>query len=375
MRIDILGPAHPFRGGLAEFNEILAKKIEQQSIESTIYNFTTQYPDILFPGTSQFTNSKAPEKIKIERILSSINPFTWWSSGKTIAQQQPDILIIRYWHPFMAMSLGVTARVLKRKSPTTKIIALVDNMIPHENKLGFNFLSKFFVASCDAFACMSKSVKDDVLKFTNKPILELHHPIYDNFGEKLNQNTAKSDLGIPLDTQIFLFFGFIRAYKGLDLALKAMANPKIKEQKIKLLVAGEFYEPDAPYLQIIQQNNLDNIILNTEFIPHEDVKKYFSVADVVLQPYKTATQSGISQIAYHFEIPMIVTNVGGLSETVPHGKVGLVAEPNENAIAEAILKMSCNNYFATFNEGIKEEKKKYSWEVFIEKIISFSKKM
>jgi len=370
-KIIILGAAYPYRGGIATFNERLAQQFIKECYEVEIYTFTLQYPNFLFPGKTQYRNDFAPENLKIIRKINSTSPVNWFKTGKEIGEKKPDVVIIPYWMSFMAPCLGTIAKQI-RKNKITKIVGLVHNMLPHEPSLLDKFFPKFYVKNIDVFVSLSESVLTDINKYDkkNKPKLFSPHPIYDHYGILLQKNEAKKILNLDEHSHYLLFFGFIRAYKGLDLLLKAFADLRIKELPLKLLVAGEFYEDKKTYLEIIEKNKLkDDILLFNDFISDSKVNLFFSACDLVAQPYKTATQSGVTQIAYHFEKPMIVTNVGGLAEIVPHGKCGYVVETNVDAIADAIIDFYNNNQETLFVKNCKIEKEKYDWKTLTKTIL------
>jgi glycosyltransferase involved in cell wall biosynthesis len=361
--IIILGTAYPLRGGLASFNERLCRAFMENGDKVKLLTFSLQYPSLLFPGKTQYSDSKKPN-IEIEIGINSINPLNWLKMGYRIKKEKPDILIFRYWTPFMAPCFGTIARIVK-KNRHTKIITIVDNMIPHEKHFFDAILTKYFIKPVDAFIAMSKSVYNDIGRFDSQKAKKLSvHPLYDNFGDKLDKEDALQRLGLNKDNIYFLFFGFIRAYKGLDLLIEAFSDARLRQFPVKLIVAGEFYENDKPYLEAIRKFNLSNdIILHTDFIPNEKVKEYFCAADLIVQPYKNATQSGVTQIGYHFEKPMLVTNVGGLSEIIPHGKAGYVVEPISKEITNAMLDFLNNK--PDFTQDIQKEKEKYTWKKFV----------
>lgn len=376
MKIIILGTAYPYRGGLAAFNERLAMEYQRQGNEVEIYTFTLQYPDFLFPGKTQYSPDPAPEGLTIYRKVNSCNPFNWLKVGKEIARKRPDVVVFAYWMSFMAPCMGTIARKIRRNRHT-KIIALVHNMIPHEPNILDKCFPPYFVKAMDGFMALSESVVKDIEHFDkrNCPKRFSPHPIYDHYGEHLNREEALSRLGLSPDFRYVLFFGFIRAYKGLDLLLEAFADERLRQQKVKLIVAGEFYGDSSPYLQQIKKLNIeDTILLYNDYIPDNEVHRYFSAADIVAQPYKTATQSGVTQIAFHFEKPMLVTNVGGLSEIVPDGKIGYVVEPDAKQIADALFRFFEENKREEFERNIVEEKKKYAWSAFVEAIDSILEK-
>ncbi len=378
----IIGPAHPLRGGLASFNERLARAFQQQGDEVTVYTFSLQYPGFLFPGTTQYSSEPAPNDLKIKVRINSVNPFNWVSVGNELKKIKPDIIVVRYWLPFMGPALGTVLRRVK-KNHHTKIICIADNILPHEKRMGDKQFTKYFIKPIDAFITMSAKVMGDLRRFTQKPAKQIVHPLYDNFGEKVDKKEARKHLGLNENDSIILFFGFIRKYKGLDLLLEAMHILKTqnvkretsgdKPETIKLLIAGEFYDNKKFYDELITQLNiLPELILRTDFIAGSEVKYYLSAADFVIQPYRNATQSGVTPLAYHFEKPMLVTDVGGLPDLVPDHKVGLVAEPNAASIAAGIenLYRLGEDYFLPH---LREEKKKYSWDVVVNTVKELSK--
>lgn len=368
MKIIILGTAYPYRGGLAAFNERLATEYQKQGNDVEMYTFTLQYPSFLFPGKTQYSPDPAPENLTIYRKVNSCNPFNWLKVGKEIAKKNADVVIFAYWMSFMAPCMGTIARKIK-KNGHTKVIALVHNMIPHEPNVLDKFLPPYFVKSMDGFMALSESVVKDIEKFDqrNCPKRFSPHPIYDHYGELLPREKALQLLNLDPQNRYALFFGFIRAYKGLDLLLEAFADERLSQSNLKLLVAGEFYGDPNPYLQKIKDLKIeDSVILHNDYIPDHEVNRFFSAADIVAQPYKTATQSGVTQIAFHFEKPMLVTNVGGLPEIVPDGKIGYVVEPEPKPIADALCRFFTENKQEEFSHNVIEEKKKYAWSTFTE---------
>jgi glycosyltransferase involved in cell wall biosynthesis len=357
----IIGPAWPLRGGLATFDQRLAKQFNDEGHDCSIFSFSLQYPSFLFPGTTQYSSDPAPENVKIYTVINSINPFNWIKTGNQLKKIKPDIIIVRYWLPFMGPALGTILRKAK-KNKHTRVIAITDNVIPHEKRPGDNAFTKYFLKTCDAFITMSEKVMKDLRLFdTQKPAQQVLHPLYDNFGAAVSKEEARKHLGINSQGKILLFFGFIRNYKGLDILLEAMKIIKDKILDAKLLVAGEFYEDEKPYNELITTLGIEEVlILRTNFIPDSEVKYYLCAADVVIQPYRNATQSGVTPLAYHFEKPMVVTNVGSLPVMVPAMKVGLVAEPDPDSIAASIEEyfQLGENYFIPH---LRNEKEKYSW--------------
>ena len=371
MKVTILSTAYPYRGGIAVFTERLARAFQNIGDNVNISTFYLQYPDFLFPGKSQFSSSERPKDLDIISEVNSINPLNWLRVGLRIKKQKPDILILKYWIPFLAPCLGTIARIVRSNSHT-KVIVVVDNLIPHEKRLGDNILTRYFVDSVDAFVAMSESVFNDLDYFDKhkKKVLGIH-PLYDNFGEAVSRDKAIANLSLDASYKYMLFFGIIRKYKGLDILLEAFADDRIQNKDIKLIVAGEFYEDCQPYYDLIDKYNLaESVVLVANFIPDSEVSNYFCAADIVVQPYKSATQSGVTQIAYNFDKPMLVTNVGGLKEIVPHNKVGYVCEPNPKDVADSLSDFFLEDRSLDFTAGVKVEKHKYSWNRMIDDIKS-----
>ena len=362
MKIVVLGTAWPYRGGIALFNERLAREFQKENDNVITYTFTLQYPSFLFPGKTQYSEEPAPQDMDIVRKVSSVNPFNWIKVGRELKKMAPDLIVIGFWLPFMAPCLGTIARIA-RKNGKTRVVSVVHNIIPHEHRIGDKMFATYFCNSVDGFVAMSDSVLNDLTLFDSvKPRVFCRHPLYDNFGEAVERNSALQELGLDSKNRYMLFFGLIRDYKGLDIMLKAYADSRLRQMGVKLIVAGEFYNNAEKYFELEKELGLEGeVIWHREFVPDSKVRYYFGAADIIVQPYKSATQSGVTQIAYHFEKPMIVTNVGGLAEIVPNGKAGYVVEPDEREIADAIVDFFGNNRQEEFREGLLFEKKKYAW--------------
>jgi glycosyltransferase involved in cell wall biosynthesis len=378
MKVVIIGPAYPLRGGLASFDQRLCSAFTEAGHDASIYSFSLQYPGFLFPGTTQYSSDPPPEGIEIHSLINSISPLNWLSTGERLRKEAPDLLVVRYWLPFMGPALGTILRRV-RKNGRTRIIAITDNVLPHEKRPGDLVFTRYFLKACDGFITMSDEVMQDLRKFEKtKPAEKVIHPLYDNFGEIVPKPDArhmlneKLDLDIGADEKIVLFFGFIRKYKGLDLLLRAMAEPGIREAGIRLLVAGEYYDEEKTYTDLIAELKIkDRLILKTDFIPDLEVQYYLCASDAVIQPYRHATQSGVTPLAYHFEKPMIVTDVGSLPSHVIHEQTGLVAKPEPSSIARAILRFFelGEDYFIPH---LRMEKKKYSWKNLVNTILGLS---
>lgn len=329
-----------------------------------MYTFTLQYPGFLFPGKTQFTDDPAPEDLKITRRINSCNPCNWLSVGREIRKKEPDVVVFAYWMSFMAPCFGTIAREVK-KNGKTHCIGLIHNMIPHEPNVLDKLFPGYFVKAMDGFTTLSEAVIKDIEHFDHqdKPKHWAPHPIYDHYGDIIDKHLARKELGLQADGKYVLFFGFIRDYKGLDLLIDAFGDLELQDRGVKLLVAGEFYGDPKPYIDRINSLDIsDIVVMHNDYIPDNKVNLYFSACDIVAQPYKTATQSGVTQVAFHFEKPMLVTNVGGLPEIVPDGKIGYVVEPNAQSIADALLKFYKEEKEAAFIDGVREEKKKYGWD-------------
>lgn len=366
MKIALIGPAHPYRGGLAAFNERLANELAGDHAVQLV-TFSLQYPDFLFPGKTQYTDAPPPQGLSIRRAINTVNPFTWWVTARQLNEEGYDLVLIAFWLPFMGPCLGTIGRLVK-----CPVVAVVHNIIPHETRPGDVAFARYFCGACDGFLSLTDSVADQLKAFIgNKPSVVSPHPIYDHFGDRTPRSEALAKLGLPTDREYLLFFGLIRDYKGLDLLLEAFADPRLADRPLHLIVAGEFYADRAPYDALIDRLGLaDRMTLVAEFIPDNQVADYFNAADLLVQPYKTATQSGVTQIAYHFEKPMIVTNVGGLPEMCPDGRVGYVVAADPAAIAEAILRYFTATDRAAMQEMIRKEKKRYDWSVMATSLLA-----
>lgn len=374
LKIFIIGPAFPLRGGPAQFNENLCAELNKEGHDAQIISYSLQYPNFLFPGSSQYEQSgEAPQGLKIHTLINTVNPLNWLKVAAFIKKQKPDFILFRYWLPFFGASLGTIARLVKSK---TTVLALTDNIIPHEKRFGDNILTNYFVKSNHGFITMSKTVLNDISKFSkteNKAYSP--HPMYETYGKPVSKQEARKKLNLNQDDKIILFFGLIRHYKGLDFLIEAMAHEEIKKQNIKLLIAGEFYEDKQPYLDLIEKHNLHSqIILHDKFIANEDVRYYFCASNLVAQTYRNATNSGVTMVGYYYEKPMLVSNVGGLAEIVPNEKCGYVVETSVSKISEKILDYFTQNREETFTQNVIQEKKKYEWTSFIKTLIALYEK-
>lgn len=374
MKIDkiiILGPAWPYRGGLASIMETLARTFIKRGAQVMNWTFTLQYPSFLFPGKSQLTESEQPQDLHIKRCVNTINPFNWLRVGYALRREAPQVVLMKYWTPFMAPCFGTIARIA-RGNRVTKVLVQIDNVIPHEHSIIDTPFTRYFIGSVDGFIYMSEQVHADLRRFdAKKPALFSPHPLFSNYGEPVDKQLACKELGLDPEYDYSLFFGLIRDYKGLDLLLDAWAMLKKegKSLKQKLIVAGEFYTDKQKYLDQIARLGLqEDVIMHNHFIKDEMVRYYFCACDVLIQPYHSATQSGVTQIAYHFDLPMIVTNVGGLAEIVPDDVVGYVCDTTPESVAGAIERLRLPGVVVRFRSNMPEQKKRFSWEATADKI-------
>lgn len=374
MKIIIVGTAFPYRGGLAAFNERLAREFVREGNEVEIITFTLQYPAFLVPDRKQYSIETSPDDLKITRRINAFNPLNWQKVGRQIKTINPDLVVFSYWNAIAAPCFGAIANY--SKLPKHRLVGLIHNIIPPEPTLADKKLPYYFVNSMGSFVAMAESVQKGIAAFDKyaKPKVVTPHPIYDHYGDIVSRGEAAVKLGLHAEQQYILFFGLIRHYKGLDLLLEAFADPRLRLLPVKLIIAGEFYENPQPYMEKIMKLKLDNfVVLRADFIPDDEVKNFFSIADLVAQPYRSGNQSGITQIAYHFETPMLVTNVGGLAEIVEHDKVGYVVNVEPKQIADALFDFFSNNKSAEFVDNIRVQKQNFLWSTMTESIYEIIK--
>ena len=367
MKIVLVGPFPPFRGGISDLNAALADHLSKRH-EIHAINFTTQYPKVLFPGKTQFKKGDSAQEVDSIRCLSSINPFSWRKTAYKIIDIEPDLVLFRFWLPFFAPAFSGVAKKIRKYSDAT-IMVICDNIIPHEERLLDTRLTKRFFGFIDSFIVLSKKVENELLSFVPEAKYKYSpHPIYSIFNNTLSKEQAKAELKLATK-KVLLFFGLIREYKGLDILINAMEKIKTELEDYTLLIVGECYENENKYTELIKKAGItDNVKCHYSFIPDNEVGKYFSAADVVVLPYKTASQSGIVQIAYHFDTPVIVSNVGGLPEIVDEGKTGYCVEPSPNAFAKAIKAFYENDNISEMNSNISEYKSQFSWDAMVKAI-------
>lgn len=370
-KITIVGPAYPYRGGIATFDEMLARIFSARGDEVDIVTFTVQYPGFLFPGKTQYSESTPPEDLRIVRAVNSVNPLNWIKVGLKLRRERPDMIVMKYWTPFIGPSLGTIARIA-RGNGHTKVIVQVDNIVPHEHHPTDRMLNRYFIGGVDGFVYMSSQVKAELDTFTAaKPALFSPHPLFEGYGSAVPKREACLALGLDPAVGYSLFFGIIRNYKGLDILLDAWRILKEGGHTAnrKLIVAGEFYQNREKYMAQIEANGLvEDVIMHDFFIKDENVRYYFSAADVLIQPYKTATQSGVTQIAYNFDLPMIVTGVGGLAEIVPDDVAGYVTDTSPEGIAGAFVRFYSDGNAERLRANMPHEKERFSWNAMARKL-------
>jgi len=364
VKIIIIGTAYPLRGGIAHFNALLADHLSKRHQVETI-TFKRQYPKLLFPGKSQEETGTIQNVKPAPQLVDSINPLNWYSVAKEISRMHPDLLIFKYWLPFFGPCFGTIVKQVK-KYTDAKVLYICDNIIPHEHRPGDKLFTKYAFKHADFFIVQSDAVEKDLMKhFPYAVYRKVPHPVYENFGVALEKEKAREALGINAK-KVILYFGYVRAYKGLNILIEAMS----KIDDVQLLAVGEFYDDEKKYREQVKNLGLESkIFFVSNYIPNDQVSIYFSAADVIVLPYLSATQSGITQIAYNFNKPVIATDVGGLAEVVINNKTGFIVPPNDpDALADAIKKFYSGNYEIDFVKNVQMEKNKYTWDNFISKI-------
>lgn len=366
MRLAFLSAFPPYRGGISQFSAALVRELRKTN-EVAAFTFKRQYPGILFPGTSQYDRA-TPDDIGAKEVLDSIGPWSWGHTAKQLLATGPEVVVLRYWMPFFAPALGCVAGQLRRKG--VKVLSIVDNALPHEPHFYDRPLTRWFLRRNDGLIAMAQAVKEDVLAMHPQAKVELlPHPLYDHFGTPVAKEEARRKLGLPGDTKVLLFFGLIRDYKGLDLLLQAF---DALDGSFHLVVAGEPYGDFGKYRELIGANrNAERIHLHTRFIPDVEVPLFFGAADAVVLPYRSATQSGVTAIAYHFGLPVVATDVGGLRETLYDGRTGvLVPRPDADAIAEGISALFARDRHALAAQ-IALVREELSWPRFAARLVDF----
>ncbi|MEP0547147.1 MAG: glycosyltransferase [Rhodothermales bacterium] len=359
--IVLVGPLYPYRGGIAHFTQSLGRSLEARGHRVSAVTFSRQYPERLFPGRTQYETTPAEDALDAPRLIDTIGPRSWLRTARHLRALAPDAVVFQYWMPFFAPALGTIGR---RLGDGAKRLAVVHNALPHERRPGDRALSRYFLRSCDGLLVLSDSVRRDAERLApGVPVRQAAHPTYDFFGEAVPRVEARALLGLPAEAPVLLFFGFVRRYKGLHVLLDAMPGILERLPDACLVVAGEFYDDAAPYREQVRRLGLDAAVrFEDEYVPSEQVAPYFGAADLVVQPYLSATQSGVAQVAFHFERPVLTTDVGGLAESVPHERAGLVVPPEDaGALAAAAVRFFEEDMAASLAEGVRAVRAATDW--------------
>jgi glycosyltransferase involved in cell wall biosynthesis len=358
----LVGPAYPYRGGIAHFTMSMARALRRHGHAASIVTFTRQYPGLLFPGKSQYEDAPPPDPVPTVRRIDSLNPLSWLRAAREVEAQCPDAVIFQHWMPFFAPAFAVMTWWLRRRG--IPALAVVHNALPHERRPGDRLLSRLFFRQLDGAIALSDAVEQDLQALgVRAPVVRCEHPVYDQFGAPLPRAEARAALSLDPEAPVLLFFGLVRPYKGLHVLLDALPQVAQALPGVQLLVAGEFYDDEARYRAQVQRLGLaGHVRFYPEYIPQDEVPLYFSAADVVVQPYVSATQSGVAKVAFQFDRPVITTDVGGLAETVPHGTAGLVVPPEDPAaLARAINRFFENDLREQLTDSVRRIKQQHGW--------------
>jgi glycosyltransferase involved in cell wall biosynthesis len=373
MRIVLVGPASPWRGGIAHFNDLLARELSR-SHETFVLSFTRQYPTLLFPGKSQKHPAEASLDVGAESLIDSIGPWSWYRAARRIRELDPELLVFRYWMPFFAPCFGSILRgAVRHGKPESVVIA--DNVVPHERRPLDRLFTRWFLSRADRFVVMTKAVRQDLLDIRPDARVDLvPHPLYGQFGDAIDRQEARQQLEVPGDAELMLFFGFVRAYKGLDTLLQAMPAIRAARPRAMLLVVGEFYSQETRTRALTHELGLDDCVrFVSDYVPNDEVAPYFSATDVVVLPYHHATQSGIIPVAYHMGRPVVTTRVGGLPEVIEEGKTGILVPPEQvDALAEALIRFFAESLGPSMQEHVARARKRYTWERFAQAVCGTS---
>lgn len=360
MNIVLIGPAFPWRGGIAHSTALLARHLAKHHTVRVI-TFKRLYPEILFPGTSQKETISTVPPVSAEQLIDSLNPLTWIRTARRVSDLRPDLVLFKYWHPFFALCFAALASHVRRKT-RSRILFVCDNILPHEPFPGSRAFARIAFRYGHGFIVLSETVRKDLLSlFPRARHLLVPHPIYELFTGAMSKQKARRRLRIG-ESRVLLFFGLVRPYKGLDILLRALPFV-LRSMPVRLLIVGEFYDKESQYRELLRTLGCsESVTVVPTYVPAEEVGVYFSACDAVVLPYRSATQSGIVQIAYQFNKPVITTNVGGLAEAVLHGSTGYVVSPEQPLeLAEAILEFYRKKKEGGFVKNIRREKKRFSW--------------
>lgn len=379
-RIALVGPAYPYRGGIAHFSNRFARELARRH-EVLMLTFSRQYPDLLFPGDTQMEEGMEAADwdlpVRPVRMIDSINPLTWWRAGRWLGRQDPDTVVFAYWMPFFVPAYrGVLAGLRSGATGRTCEVLWLHNLTPHERLPGARLLVHRLVRQMDRLVSLSDSIREEVGELRpDATVMSGFHPVYDIFEEPVDPVEARRDLGIDEELPTVLFFGYVRRYKGLDVLLDALAHLS-EETPVQVLVAGAFYEDESEYRRQADRLGLTGgspprVRFVPEYVPTEEVHLYFSAADLVVQPYRSATQSGVARTAFYFERPVVVTDVGGLAEEVPDGEAGYVVPPEDPEALAGAIERFFDGDPERFREGVRRQARKFSWRALTERFTEF----
>lgn len=372
MKIALIGPSYPYRGGIAHHTNMLARTLRKRGHTVDLITFRRQYPKFLYPGAFQEETPGDPD-LSSERLIDSMNPLNWRAVGKELRKRDYDLYVFRFWIPLFGPVFGTIARLCGGGKEGGRVLMILDNLFPHEKRPGDDYFRQLQFRYCNIALTQSSTVSQQFREhFPTIPETMLPHPVYENFGIPVHKGEARKQLELD-NRPTIMFFGFVRKYKGLDLLLEAMPAIRKKVPSVRLLVVGEFFGDPKPYLDIIEKHDLgDSVIVHDSYVPTEEVAIWFSAADLLVLPYRSATNSGIVQIGYNFALPSVVTDVGSLSEVVIDKETGyVVPDAKPETLAEAVEQGLREENLERLSENIVEERKKYSWDAFAEGMEAF----
>jgi len=373
MRICLVGPAFPYRGGISHFTQMLSSAMSADGHDPHIVSFTRLYPSLLFPGRTQYEEQGAVVRIEGERVIDSVNPFSWKRAGHAVAVHRPDAVVVQWWHPFFAPAFRSVVGHARRAGARAPVVYLCHNVLPHESSVADRALARWGLARADAFLVQSNEDRGKLLSIHPRARMAVHpHPTYTQFARGgMTRDEARRRLGV--NGRVLLFFGLVRAYKGVHTLLAAFARLAEKIDAT-LLVVGEFYEDRAPYDREIAALGIGaRTRVIDRYIPDDEVETYFRAADLVVLPYRSATQSGITQTAFAFERPVVVTAVGGLPDVVDDGVTGYVVPPDDPvALGAAIERFFARDAGESMSAAIRARSDRFSWKGCVDALVALA---
>ena len=364
----VISAAYPYRGGISDSTHSLVNQMSNQNISCEVWTFKLLYPKLFFPGKTQYSQEVFKSDFKIVREISTLNPINWIITAQKINKIGPTKIILRYWTPLLSISYFIISCLLNNK---IKVIGLVDNWSGHERILFEGFFRKLFIKSCDRFISFSENVAENLKNNTNKKVLPLFHPINDHLPNKISKDEALYNLNLPSKKYI-LFIGLIRKYKGVESLIKAFHYVSKEHKNLRLIIAGEFYDDITIYKKLIKRKGIEDIvIIDDNFLESSKIRDYICVSDIVVQPYKKASQSGITPVAYFYDKPLVVSNIEGLKEIIIEDQSGEIFDETPANLAIAIKSSINPESNRNYSNNIAKSKVKYSWSRFVKKIEVF----